>query len=310
MNGQILKQLKVMTVGFFAVGFMLTSNAVAKDSAIEKRLQALEESTASLQKELTRAQDILAIQTLQGRYEAVHNSDESLSYVFFANRPDTSKEITRDKIIGYDNILADYKRMAGGGAPPGMMMPGGEMPSGEGMGAPPGNMSGDGPSGDMPAGGPPEGMGGPGRAEERIKAIHPIASPVIVVADDGKTAKATFTSFGLEGNSWCYGKYANSYIKIDGEWYIWHMKWLRCFKTPFDTAWYDQTAEEVYEFTTLDEDGNPILDPNIAYNYLAAPGKTIKTITAPVPYATWTEADEDGGWWKGETQIPSLTEEK
>lgn len=185
-------------------------------------------------------------------------------------------------------------------------MPGGEMLTGEGMGAAPENLSGSGaPGGDFQAGGPPEGMGGQGREEERIKAIHPIPSPVIVVADDGKTAKATFTSFGFEGNSWCYGKYANSYIKIDGKWYIWHMKWLRCFKTPFSTAWYDQTVEEVYEFTTLDDDGNPILDPNIDYSYLAAPGKTIKTIAAPEPYATWTEADEDGGWWKKETEIPS-----
>jgi ABC-type phosphate transport system auxiliary subunit len=78
-----MKHLKVMTVGFFTVGLMLTNSAMAKDSSIEKRLQTLEESTASLQKELTRAQDILAIQTLQGRYEAVHNSDESLSYAFF-----------------------------------------------------------------------------------------------------------------------------------------------------------------------------------------------------------------------------------
>jgi hypothetical protein len=28
---------------------------------------------------------------------------------------------------------------------------------------------------------------------------------------------------------WCYGKYANDYIKIDGKWYLWHKKWLRGF---------------------------------------------------------------------------------
>ena len=151
------------------------------------------------------------------------------------------------------------------------------------------------------AGGPPGGGAG-----ERIKAMHPLGTPVIIVADDGKTAKATYTSFGFEGNNWCYGKYANSYIKMeDGKWYIWHMKWLRCFKTPFNEAWYDQTEDQVYEFApNKDASGKRIMPEGINFNMLVAPGREAKTIAVPKPYKTWTKEDDDGGWWKKETVEP------
>ena len=264
---------------------------------------SVEERLAALEHELTRTRDVHEIANLQGRYETIHNGQETLSVKLFANRPDTSKEITRDRLIGYDAIVADYKRMGGGGGPGG---PGGAMPS-----SGPGGAGGPGGGSGMPSGGPGGGMppGGPGGAMSKgahIKAMHPLGTPVIVVADDGKTAKATFTSFGFEGDNWCYGKYANSYIKMeDGKWYIWHMKWLRCFKTPFNEAWYDQTEDEIYEFAPQkDANGKRILPEGINYNFLNAPGKEIKTITVPKPYKTWTKEDDDGGWWKKDTVEP------
>jgi hypothetical protein len=125
------------------------------------------------------------------------------------------------------------------------------------------------------------------------------------VADDGQTAKATFTSLGFE-DGWCYGMYANSYIKINGEWKIWHMKWLRCFKTNFYKSWDDQTIDEIYEFTQGQKDkwGFPKVSADIDYSLLNAPGKVVKTITAPKPYATWAKEDEDGSWWKRDTVTP------
>lgn len=276
------------SIGLAPFAKAAATSKVVSSQSIEERLAALE-----------RLQDVYEIGNLQGRYEAVHNAQEPLSVELFAKRPDTSKEITRDKLIGYDAIKADYVKMAGGGGP---------MPSGGpgGPGGASGTPSGGGPGGAPPgvAGGPggmPGGPGGPGK-NDLIKAMHPLGTPVIVVAEDGQTAKATFTSFGFEGNNWCYGKYANSYIKIDGEWYIWHMKWLRCFKTPFNKAWYDETEDEIYEFAPQkDANGKRILPEGINYNMLAAPGKEIKTIASPRPYKTWTREDEDGGWWKRET---------
>lgn len=317
-----------MAIGCGLLSAFLFSSAVfGADSALEEKIKSLEqsvknleESNKALEQKAARAQDVIEIQNLQGRYEAVHSTDEWLSWMLFADRPDTSKEITRDKIIGFDNIKADYMRMQGmqGGGPPmggarGDGAPAGGVPTG---GAPPGgapsgsfpsggDRAGGFPGGNAPGGGNPAGgFSSTASASAGKFTVHPVATPVIVVADDGKTAKATFTSFGFEGDAWCYGKYANSYIKMDGKWYIWHMKWLRAFKTPYYKAWYDQTAEEIYEFTTLDENGKPKLDPNIDYSYLRAPGKKFETITTPKPYATWTKEDEDGGWWKRETTEP------
>jgi hypothetical protein len=325
------------SMGAAALASLGLSRSVKAESSREAAAGTVEERLAALEHELTRTRDVIEIANLQGRYEAIHNAQEPLSVKLFANRPDTTKEITRDKLIGYDAIVNDYKRMGGGGGPGGPGGPGGGMPSGgpggpggaSGSavgapgGAPPGGGSGApagasgapsgamgsaaGAPGAMPsgagtmAGGPPGGGGG-----ERIKAMHPLGTPVIVVADDGKTAKATFTSFGFEGNNWCYGKYANSYIKMDdGKWYIWHMKWLRCFKTPFNEAWYDQTEDQVYEFApTKDANGKRILPEGINYNMLVALGKEAKTITTPKPYKTWTKEDDDGGWWKKDTVEP------
>jgi hypothetical protein len=298
---------KFWSLGAAALASMgLAPLAKAAQRAKETATGTLENRLAALEHELTRTRDVIEIANLQGRYEAIHNSQEPLSVKLFANRPDTSKEITRDRLIGYDAIVADYKRMGGGGGPGG----GGGAPSG-GPGGPggargtaAGASGGAPPGGGAMAGGPPG--GGPGGGQERIKAMHPLGTPVIVVADDGKTAKATFTSFGFEGNNWCYGKYANSYIKMDdGKWYIWHMKWLRCFKTPFNEAWYDQTEDQVYEFApTKDASGKRILPEGINYNMLVAPGKEAKTITTPKPYKTWAKEDDDGGWWKRDTVEP------
>lgn len=228
---------------------------------------------------VTRAQDVIDIQNLQGRYEAIHNAQEWLAYKLFANRPDTTFEITFAKHKGYEAIKEGYlalqKMNEGGGAP-----------------------TGGAPGGTPPVGGAAPGGAGPGGASSRGKVaqrIHPVATPCIVVADDGQTAKATFTSLGFEGDDWCYGKYTNSYIKIDGKWYIWHMKWNRCFMTNFYKCWSDQTLDEIQNNT-----GGEGIDNR----YLMVPGKKLPTLTAPQPYETWTKADEDGGWYKKETLEP------
>ena len=74
---------------------------------------------------------------------------------------------------------------------------------------------------------------------------HDLATPVIEVAKDCKTAKATWRSPGHETRPrdgrlqahWCWGAYAIDFLNEDGEWKIWHFRWFRCFITPFDTSW-------------------------------------------------------------------------
>jgi hypothetical protein len=260
--------------------------------ALEERIKSLEETNKTLEMKATRAQDVIDIQNLQARYCAIHNTQESLGWMLFANRPDTTQEITHSRFVGFDNIKKNY--LEG----PAAVLASGNLPEGTVIG-----WTGFASSG-AASGNPAVGAPG-GSSKSGIHFIHPISTPCIVVADDGKTAKATFTSLGFEGG-WCYGMYANDYIKIDGKWYIWHMKWLRCFKTTFYKSWDDQTVDEIYEFTQgkKDEWGFPKVDSRIDYSYLNAPGKVVKTITAPQPYKTWTKEDENGAWWKRETVTP------
>jgi hypothetical protein len=283
---------------------LLTGYVFGAESSVEERIKSLEAAVKALELKATRAQDVIDIQNLQGRYEAVHSTDEGLSWMLFADRPDTTKEITNTKLIGFDNIKADYMRMLqqGDGASVAGATAGGTPSGNSPSGA---ALSGGASAGGFPASGASAGGIYAGGSMSAGKfTVHPVGTPVIAVADDGQTAKATFTSFGFEGDAWCYGKYANSYIKIDGKWYIWHMKWLRCFKTSFYKAWYDQTLEEIFEFAQKDENGLPKVRTDIDYSYLRAAGKKFETITTPKPYKTWTKEDEDGGWWKRETKEP------
>jgi hypothetical protein len=265
------------------VGGFLPSQLLAE--SLENRVKALEKTIEELQHQATRSQDVIDIMNLQARYCAIHHSQEKLSWMLFADRPDTTQEITHSRFVGFENIKKNY--LEG----PAAVLASENLPEGTVIGW-------TGFQGMAEGGEAPKGMGG--------MRIHPIGTPCIVVADDGKTAKATFTSLGLEGEGWCYGMYANSYIKIDGKWYIWHMKWLRNFKTNYYKAWFDQTLDEIYEFTQgeTDEYGFPKVNPQMDYSYLYAPGKEVETITAPKPYKTWTKEDENGGWWKRKTIEP------
>ena len=90
--------------------------------------------------------------------------------------------------------------------------------------------------------------------------IHPLTTPNIQVAADGQTAKGIWISPGLEtyyyghehtcpdghveGNApmrayWCWGRYACDFIKEDGAWKIWHMKWIRDFRCDYYQSWVD-----------------------------------------------------------------------
>lgn len=86
------------------------------------------------------------------------------------------------------------------------------------------------------------------------------------VADDLKTARASFLSPGIEAYGpniklkdyrntamWRYAKYGIDFICEDGEWKIWHMHVFQVFETPWDTCW---TKGEPYA-------GYPIRDTHI-----------------------------------------------
>ncbi|HZU62853.1 MAG TPA: nuclear transport factor 2 family protein [Novosphingobium sp.] len=83
---------------------------------------------------------------------------------------------------------------------------------------------------------------------------HALATPVIQVAGDGRTAKVTWMSPGFETmpplqageeakSFWCWGKYACDFIRHPetGAWKIWHMKWFRTIRSDFAKSWYEDS---------------------------------------------------------------------
>lgn len=86
--------------------------------------------------------------------------------------------------------------------------------------------------------------------------IHHLNTPVIVVAEDGKTARGAWWSPGIEGGMgmrpdglpggsaiWAWSKYGADFIKEDDGWKIWRMRIYPFFKTPMGTSWTECTEE-------------------------------------------------------------------
>jgi hypothetical protein len=83
--------------------------------------------------------------------------------------------------------------------------------------------------------------------------VHSQASPVIELAADGKTAKGSWISPGLEANKftppnssgyWAWAKFGADFIKENDGWKIWHLHVYSLFMTPLDQSWaeYDSDA--------------------------------------------------------------------
>lgn len=135
---------------------------------------------------------------------------------------------------------------------------------------------------------------------------HELLTPVIEVAGDAQSVKATFATFGFETGTkadgtrlscWTYGRYAIDCIKEDGKWVIYNMDFHTYFNTPFDgPGWGEKPDTLMPEFFA----GEPellcyvpkhhgdtkmpykVMDRNSAdfdiHNMLPAP---------PIPYDSW-----------------------
>jgi len=224
---------------------------------------SMEERFAALEKKIERLDAVNEIKKVMGRYEAWHNSTDMWeTYRLFADREDTVYNISKSTLTGYDNIESFFNRMKAEAKTP------------EGL------------------------ERGRGQMVE-----HPLTTDFIEVAGDGQTAKATWISPGhetiyLDGKltaTWCYGKYAATFIKMNGEWKIWQLQWFRFFRSPYDKSWADQTLEEIYGADAIGEDGKPVV-PEGAYFSPYTTDKFFESIpAAPQPYETWTE--KENLWW-------------
>lgn len=79
--------------------------------------------------------------------------------------------------------------------------------------------------------------------------LHPMQTPVVEIAGDGKTAKGVFLSLGAGAHSgddagvWAWVRYGVDFIQEEGEWKIWHLHAYPIFSTSYYKSWTDSARE-------------------------------------------------------------------
>ncbi len=129
---------------------------------------------------------------------------------------------------------------------------------------------------------------------EGIMLIHYLTTPMIEVAEDGKTARGVWWSPGIETVKetpdsdpvayWCFGSYANDFILENGKWKIWHMRWHRISKCNYKDGWVDAKLNVKLDDPELAKRGLMYNPYHLGYIQESVP-------MAPLPYTTWDEEE-------------------
>jgi SnoaL-like domain len=131
--------------------------------------------------------------------------------------------------------------------------------------------------------------------------MHTLTTPVIEVAEDGQTAKATWIAPGHETMSfsageegapeafWAWCKYGCDFVLEDGQWKIWHLHVYGIFLSPYGRSWVEEPDDMVDAPRMLDSH-QPDRPPTTHWQY--APDRVyINEPAPPAPFASFDEAD-------------------
>lgn len=133
--------------------------------------------------------------------------------------------------------------------------------------------------------------------------IHTMTTPLIVVADDGRTAKGLFyspgqvtqTPLGQPAANWMWERYAIDFIKEDGAWRIWHFNVFTDFAITPGADW--TKPQSAPQIVLQPGEVPPWQDPDAPQPDIAMDTYQSYSITAvrgekpriPVPYRTFSE---------------------
>lgn len=125
---------------------------------------------------------------------------------------------------------------------------------------------------------------------------HCLTTPVIEVAQDGRTAKGMWTSPGAEALAlggelvaqWNWVRYGIDFIKEDGRWKFWHFHIYRTFATPFHKSWVE-TALEAPEPEVAPADFPQPDRPNTYHDPYSLTRVPSRAPRPPEPYRTFDE---------------------
>ena len=127
---------------------------------------------------------------------------------------------------------------------------------------------------------------------------HPLATPVIEVAGDGKTAKGVWMSPGYEGGvkdiggCFVYTKYGVDFAKENGKWKVWHYHVYRVFMTPWNIPYTDEWEKNVRDKQKRPEGMPGMAKPDLPATYdhpYAADTSRELVPEPPEPYETWKD---------------------
>jgi hypothetical protein len=139
--------------------------------------------------------------------------------------------------------------------------------------------------------------------------MHTLTTPVIEVADDLKTASATWISPGHEtmsfsagaegrgatvniegapGAFWAWCKYGCDFVIEDGQWKIWHLHVYGIFLAPYGRSWVEQ-PEDMIDPPPMPDEYLPDRPPTTHWQYM--PDRVYPNEPAPPnPYPTFDES--------------------
>ena len=133
--------------------------------------------------------------------------------------------------------------------------------------------------------------------------MHTITTPLVVVAEDGQTAKGLFyspgqvtqTPLGQPTANWMWERYAVDFIKQDGRWKIWHFNVFTDFSAPPGGDWTKpQPAPSIVlqpgEVLPWEDPDAPGFDvPGGQYQSYGVTVVRGENPKVPVPYRTFSE---------------------
>lgn len=130
--------------------------------------------------------------------------------------------------------------------------------------------------------------------------VKPMYTPLIEVADDGKTAKGLWSCWGSHNEveacgpiaRWSWGYFAVDFIKESDGWKIWHMQNTDDIDAVCGQSWGkpEQLPEEIPEFAALKDFSYPPFTEEETLRLPYSPTRPLAPAPRlPEPYATFAE---------------------
>ena len=121
-----------------------------------------------------------------------------------------------------------------------------------------------------------------------------LTTPIIEVAEDGKTARAVWWCPGAGAIPredqdpqavWLWGDIAADFVFTEGEWKIWHLHYFRFMKCAYEKGWVEDTSMINRPNTAM----HPMAEPTTYHNPYHPKAVRYGIPAAPYKYETYTD---------------------